>query len=70
MGRLEGILQTLAAAYGEGAAVDEEHLAPYLGEAGSVPPWDLTDAIDVGDRPAALAALRRMTGPGGARGRW
>jgi len=65
LGRLAGVLQTLAAAYGEGAAVREEQLEPFLGEAGSVPPWDLTDAIDSGATPEALATLRRMTGPGG-----
>jgi len=65
LGRLAGVLQTLAAAYGEGAVVREEQLEPFLGEAGSVPPWDLTDAIDNGATPEALATLRRMTGAGG-----
>lgn len=65
LGRLAGVLQTLAAAYGEGAAVREEQLEPFLGEAGSVPPWDLTDAIDAGATSDALATLRRMTGAGG-----
>jgi len=64
LGRLSGLLETLAAAYGTGARLGEGELAPYLGEAGSVPPWELTDAIDGGDTAAALAALRRMTGPG------
>jgi DNA polymerase III subunit delta len=65
VGRLAGILQTLAAAYGEGASVGEEQLAPFLGEAGAVPPWDLTDAVDAGDAATALGALHRMTGAGG-----
>jgi DNA polymerase-3 subunit delta len=65
LGRLSGIVQTLAAAYGTGATVGEAELEPYLGEAGSVPPWDLTDAIDAGETATALATLRRMTGPGG-----
>lgn len=65
LGRLAGVLQTLAVAYGEGATVGEEELEPYLGEAGSVPPWDLTDAIDAGDSAAALATLHRMTDAGG-----
>jgi DNA polymerase-3 subunit delta len=38
---------------------------PFLGEAGSVPPWDLTDAIDAGSAAAALDALHRMLGAGG-----
>lgn len=65
LGRLAGILQTLAVAYGEGATVGSEELQPFLGEAGAVPPWDLTDAIDAGATDRALAALHRLTGPGG-----
>lgn len=64
LGRLASLLDTLAAAYGQGARLGEEELAPYLGEAGAVPPWELTDAIDGGDAAAALEALRRMTGAG------
>jgi len=62
MGRLEGLLATLAAAYGAGATVRSGELAPFLGEAGSVAPWDLTDAIDGGDTPRALEVLHRMLG--------
>jgi len=65
LGRLSGILLTLASAYGEGAAVGMAELEPFLGEAGSVPPWDLTDAIDVGATAPALVALHRLLGPGG-----
>jgi DNA polymerase-3 subunit delta len=63
--RLRGLLDSLAAAYGEGARVDEQRLAPFLGEAGSVAPWDLTDAIDAGDAAGALEALSRLLGAGG-----
>ena len=38
--------------------------APFLGAAGGVAPWDLTDAIDARDVPAAIAALSRLVGPG------
>jgi DNA polymerase III subunit delta len=65
LGRLAGVLQTLAVAYGDGATVDEDQLEPFLGEAGSVPPWDLTDAIDAGDTAQALTVLHRMMGAGG-----
>ena len=65
LGRLDGLLRTLAAAYGEAARVGEEELEPFLGEAGAVPPWDLTDAIDAGAAERALEALHRMTGAGG-----
>jgi len=64
MSRLRGLLEALAAAYGEGAAVDVEKLEPFLGEAGAVAPWDLSDAIDSGDTAGALVALRRLFGAG------
>ncbi len=64
VGRLAGLLDALAAAYGPGATVTADELAPFLGAAGSVAPWDLTDAIDAGDMGRALAALRRMRGGG------
>lgn len=60
LGRLETLLAGLAAAYGEGATVGEEELEPFLGEAGGVAPWDLTDAIDRGDTAGAVTALHRM----------
>jgi DNA polymerase-3 subunit delta len=62
--RMRGLLEALAAAYGEGAAIDVERLEPFLGEAGAVAPWDLSDAIDAGDTAAALGALRRLFGAG------
>jgi DNA polymerase-3 subunit delta len=64
LGRLRSLVDSLAAAYGEGAAVDEERLEPFLGEAGSVAPWDLTDAVDAGDAAGALDALSRLLGAG------
>jgi DNA polymerase-3 subunit delta len=60
LGRLEGLLGSLASAYGE-STISEEDLEPYLGSAGGVPAWDLTDAIDKGDSQAALGALERMS---------
>jgi len=63
--RLRGMLEALASAYGEGAAIDLDRLEPFLGEAGTVAPWDLSDAIDAGDTAAALGALARLFGAGG-----
>lgn len=60
MGRVAGLLDTLAAAYGQGATVSVAELEPFLGEAGSLAPWDLTDAIDGGRVPVALDVLHRM----------
>ncbi|HEX9969269.1 MAG TPA: hypothetical protein VGB03_03950, partial [Acidimicrobiales bacterium] len=58
------ILQALAAAYGEGALIGVEELTPFLGQAGGVAPWDLTDAVDNGDTEAALSYMRRMVAAG------
>ena len=60
MGRLEGLLDTLASAYGFGTTVSADDLEPFLGEAGALAPWDLTDAIDAGDPAKALGVLHRM----------
>lgn len=64
MGRLEGLLGALAAAYGPGSRVGSEELAPFLGEAGTAAPWDLTDAIDRSDVRGALVALHRLLDAG------
>jgi DNA polymerase-3 subunit delta len=65
LNRLGALLATLEAAYGHGAAVQADDLKPYLGEPGSVPPWDLTDAIDKGETEMALKVLHRLLEAGG-----
>jgi DNA polymerase-3 subunit delta len=65
LGRVGGLLGALSAAYGEGARVSAEDLEPYLGEAGTVPRYELTDAIDKGDPGRALVVLHRMLDAGG-----
>jgi len=60
MGRLEGLLDTLSSAYGPGATVSIDDLEPFLGTAGALAPWDLTDAIDAGRSAKALSVLHRM----------
>ena len=65
LSRLPGVLDTLAAAYGHGTRLGVDEVLPYLGQAGSVAPWELTDAIDRGDTAAALGHLRRLLGAGG-----
>ncbi len=59
-GRLQGILETLLATYGKGSTLRPADVSPFLGDAGGVPPWDLTDAIDGGDTTRALQLLHRM----------
>ena len=59
-GRLVGVLDTLESTYGTGPRLSVADIEPFLGESGSVPPWDLTDAIDRGDTKTSLELLARM----------
>ena len=63
--RLVGVLQTLKGSYGEGAKLGVADIEPFLGEAGGVPPWELTDAMDRGDIVESLDKLHRMLDGGG-----
>jgi DNA polymerase-3 subunit delta len=65
LGRLQGLLSALGAAYGEDVLLTADDVAPYLGQEGNVPRWDLTDAIDGGRTADALRVLQRMLGAGG-----
>ncbi len=62
--RLGTLIATVEAAFGAGAKVSEPDVAPFLGEAGQMPPWALTDAIDAGDIAVAVDRLHRMLGAG------
>ncbi|HUS43647.1 MAG TPA: DNA polymerase III subunit delta [Ilumatobacteraceae bacterium] len=64
-GRLDGILATLTSTYGAGDVLTFAEIEPFLGDAGGVPPWDFTDAIDAGDTTKALTLLGRMMHAGG-----
>lgn len=63
LSRLGGILTVLDATFGN-ATIGPDDIEPYLGDAGAVPPWDLTDAIDRGDVAGAVANLQRLLGNG------
>jgi DNA polymerase-3 subunit delta len=63
--RLPSVLEALASSFGPGAQLGPAEVGPLLGEAGAVPPWELTDAIDKGDAALALAKLGRMVNAGG-----
>jgi DNA polymerase III subunit delta len=65
LSRVEGLLAALSAAYGEGARISIEDLEPYLGEAGNVPRYELTEAISRGEAAKALGVLHRMFDAGG-----
>lgn len=58
--RIGGVLNVLEASFPAGTKLSADDIEPYLGDGGSVPPWDLTDAIDKGDVPVAVDALQRM----------
>lgn len=58
--RLGAILKVLEGAFGPGSRISQEDIEPFLGEAGGVPPWELTDAIAAGDIATALDRLDRM----------
>ena len=64
VGALVGLIGRLRGAFGPGARLDTDDITPFLGEAGGVPPWDLTDAIDRGHVADALDKLARMMGAG------
>jgi len=63
--RVFQILRTLDSTFGPGKRLGVADVAPYLGDAGDVPPWDLTDAIDRGDVAAAIDTASRMMTAGG-----
>jgi DNA polymerase III subunit delta len=65
LSRLPALLETLASGFGPGARLGAEDVTPFLGQAGSVAPWELTDAIDRGDAAKALEHLRRLLEGGG-----
>ena len=62
--RLAGLVQTLVSTYGENAKLVRSDVDLFLGGAGSVAPWDLTDAIDAGDTSGALVMLHRFLADG------
>lgn len=57
--RVDALARTLQSIYGT-APLNFARLEPYLGEAGDVPLWDLTDSIDAGDAARAITVARRM----------
>jgi len=62
--RLRALLATLGSSLGTDRTLSADDIEPYLGEAGGVAPWDLTDAVDAGDATKALDVLERLMGAG------
>jgi DNA polymerase-3 subunit delta len=68
-GRVAALVDVLLAAHGEGARLGVDDVEPYLGEAGAVPSYGLTNAIEAGDSAAALEVLHRLLSAANARDR-
>jgi DNA polymerase-3 subunit delta len=59
-GRAAALVDVLVAAFGPGVTLGAADVEPYLGEAGSVPVFQLTNAIEEGQVAGALAILDRL----------
>jgi DNA polymerase-3 subunit delta len=59
-GRVAALVDVLAAAGDEGQTLGVDDVRPYLGEAGAVPSYLLTNAIEEGDPATALEVLHRL----------
>jgi DNA polymerase-3 subunit delta len=64
VGRIGGLVAVLDGSFPSGTKLDAEDVEPFLGDEGSVPPWDLTDAIDGGDVATAVDRVQRMVNGG------
>ena len=60
VGRVGALVNMVDSVFGAGTKVGPDDLAPFLGDAGSVPPWELTDAIERGDVAGSIARVQRM----------
>lgn len=63
-GRVPALVDLLRSVYGEGTQLDVDDIEPYLGVSGSVPPFQLTGAVDRGEADTALEVLHRLRGAG------
>ncbi|MGH9025252.1 MAG: DNA polymerase III subunit delta, partial [Acidimicrobiia bacterium] len=59
-GRVQSLVDVLAAAFEPGVVLGVDDIEPYLGEAGPVPTYELTNAIEKGDVAGSLAVLHRL----------
>jgi DNA polymerase III subunit delta len=60
VGLLPGLVEIIAGAFPVGAELTVADVAPYLGDEGAIPMWDLTNAIEKGDTATALVVLQRL----------
>ncbi len=62
--RVPAILATLESVFGSGSDLQSSDIEPYIGQAGNVVPWELTNEITSGNAASALGILTRMQGNG------
>ena len=62
--RIPAILATLESVFGSGSDLQSSDIEPYIGQAGNVVPWELTNGITSGNAASALGILTRMQGNG------
>jgi DNA polymerase-3 subunit delta len=60
-GRIAALVDLWASTHGAGAVLETDDVVPYLGEAGAVKPFELTNRIEEGDVAGALEVLHRLT---------
>lgn len=68
-GRVPQFVELLRSAYGENKLLGVDEIEPYLGEAGAIPVYQLTNAIESGDVAGALEILHRLMHVMGAQGK-
>lgn len=64
VGRFPGLIDTLVSTFGTSKKLSRDDVVPFLGEAGSVSMFKLSDAIDAGNVSSALEVLHRLAGAG------
>ena len=62
--RVPAILATLESVFGSDSDLQSSDIEPYIGQAGNVVPWELTNEITSGNTASALEILTRMQGNG------
>ena len=62
--RIPAILATLESVFGSGSDLQSSDIEPYIGQAGNVVPWELTNGITTGNAASAIKILSRMQGNG------
>jgi len=68
-GRVPQFVELLRSVYGDDTLLGVAEIEPYLGEAGAIPVYQLTNAIESGDVAGSLEILHRLLHVTGAQGK-